>query len=123
MTSDILEELKKSCAGLEYPSESDAPFEVFQWTPTKNDSAQNQVATHAGANRKIIEVPVDQFFGDLNDSEDAPRFAQLRRSLEKNLAGLKVFRAGDGEVKVDIYLIGKTAAGDWAGLLTTSVET
>jgi hypothetical protein len=123
MASDILKDLKKACAGLEYPSESEAPFDLIHWPAMKNDSAQNQVSAHAGANRKVTEVPVDQFFADLNDSEDAPRFVQLRRLLEKNLTGLTIFRAGDGEVKVDIYLIGKTTSGDWAGLRTTSVET
>lgn len=123
MSNDPLEELKKACAGLEYPSESDAPFDLVQWPATSNDSAQSQVASHAGPNRRISEVPADRFFGDLNDSEDAPRFIALRRALEANLSGLKIFRAGEGEVKVDIYLVGKTASGGWAGLHTTSVET
>jgi len=32
-----------------------------------------------------------------------------------------VFRVG--KVKVDVFVVGKTADGDWAGLRTTSVET
>jgi hypothetical protein len=28
-----------------------------------------------------------------------------------------------GKTKIDIYLVGKTPDGDWAGLKTTSVET
>ena len=81
------------------------------------------MAAHAGKGRKVVEVAVDRFFGDLQTSDDAGRFGQLRKVLEARLAGLKAFRAeGDG-AEVGIYLIGKTKAGDWAGLHTTSVET
>lgn len=117
-----LNELSKASAGLEYPSESDAPFEPFRWDAA-GGSAQQQVAAHALKRRKICEIPVDGFFGALEGSEDAERFQQLRGVLEKRLKGLKVFRVGEGEVKVDIYLIGQTPSGAWAGLHTTSVET
>jgi len=123
MKADPLQSLKKVIAGLEYPSESDALFELFRWPASGGDDAQQQVISHAGANRKIAQVGVDEFFAALSDSEDAARFVKLRRALAAKLKDLKIFRAGEGEAKVDIYLIGRTAAGEWAGVHTTSIET
>ena len=68
-------------------------------------------------------MPVDQFFGELRDADDALRFDELRRVLDLHLQGLSVFRVGLGEVQVDVYLIGKTGTDDWAGLHTVSTET
>lgn len=123
MTQDPFQNLKKAIEGLEYPSESDALFDFFHWPISSQTTALPQVAAHAGANRKIAEVPVDQFFEMLKDSDDAARFLHLRRALESTLTNPKIFRAGEGETKIDIYVIGKTQSGDWAGLHTTSVET
>lgn len=120
MQQDELQELKKACDGLDYPSESDAPLEAFRWPGTASGTAQEQIAGRVSG-RKIEEVPVDRFFDDLRDSDDAARFAVLRRVFESRLSGLRVFRVG--EVKVDIYLVGRAAGGDWVGLHTTSVET
>jgi hypothetical protein len=66
-------------------------------------------------------VPVDQFFGELEATDDAQRYRALRRVLESTLSGLRVFRLGF--VKVDVYLVGRTRSGLWGGLHTTSVET
>jgi hypothetical protein len=126
MSSDELPELRalrQAAEGLEYPSESDAPFEPFQWEAKGDGSAASQVAAHARPGQKIEEVPVDRFFAQLDDSDDAERFRQLRRVLESQLPGVKIFRAGVGETEVDIYLLGQTRAGNWAGLHTVSVET
>jgi hypothetical protein len=121
--SPEIEQLKKAVEGLTYPSESDEPFDVFFWDAKGSASAKDQVVVHAGKGRGIEEVPVEKFFADLKDSEDADRFEKLRHVLESQLAGLKVFRVGTGEVRVDVYLIGKTRSGEWAGLHTVSVET
>lgn len=121
MPQDELQELKKASEGLLYPSETDAPFEPFRWGGGGGDSARDQVAGHARKKQKIEEVAVDDFFAELEGSEDAERFRQLRKALESQLAGLKVFRVGS--IRVDIYLIGKTRGGEWGGLHTISVET
>ena len=120
--SPELRELSNVSEGLEYPSESDAPFELFQW-PGRGVTALEQVAAQGGAGRKIEEVPVEQFFKELADSEDAERFGELRKCLESQLAGVKVFRVGVDETEVDIFLMGLAKSGDWMGLHTISVET
>src|SRR2546423_1752737 len=106
----VLEELTKASAGLEYPSESDAPFDAFVWRSAPSNSApkpraeavgdatgpsaRQQVAARTGAKRTIEPVPVDQFFKELEASEDGPRYRALRQLLTSRLSNLQVFRAG-----------------------------
>ncbi|HEX2972250.1 MAG TPA: nuclease A inhibitor family protein, partial [Tepidisphaeraceae bacterium] len=118
---DELQEIITASQGLMYPSETDAPFEPFCWTAQGGGSARNQIAAHAGKGRPIQEVSVEDFFAELDDSEDADCFHTLRQALETHLMGLKIFRLG--QIKIDVYLIGQTRSGDWAGLHTLSVET
>ena len=116
-----LDELRKAVAGLTYPSESDAPFDVFAWPTSTGGTARDQVVANTRAGQNVEEVPLDTFFGELKDTDDAAWIRSLRKELEAALTDLHVFRAGS--VKVDVYLIGKTRAGGFAGLHTTSVET
>jgi hypothetical protein len=122
-SSSEIEQLKKAVDGLTYPSESDESFDVFRWEAKGPPSAKDQVTSHAGAGRAIEEVPIDPFFDQLEGSDDIDRYRQLQRLLKSLLSGVKVFRVGAGEVRVDIYILGKTKSGDWAGLHTVSVET
>lgn len=116
--------LRQASDGLLYPSESDEPFTAFAWPPARDpahDTAQAQVVAHSPKGAAVSEQTVDDFFAQLQGSPDAGRYAQLRKVLEQQLAGLKAFRAG--EVRVAVYLIGKAPSGSWAGLQTLSVET
>lgn len=120
--------LQAAVAGLEYPSESDEPFDVFVWNATAADKlsarlAREAVAAHVQAGRAIEEQPIEQFFGDLADSDQAARFDQLRQIAYAQLRDPRVLRVGAGEVRVDVYLLGQTPTGDWAGVHTVSVET
>src|SRR5205823_4155698 len=108
-------------AGLEYPSESDAPFETFCWPAKPGDSARAQVTAHGPPAAKIEEMSVDEFFKPLDASDDAERFRQLQHTLVSRLTDVRVFRVGD--ICVIIYLIGKMPSGAWGGLQTSSVET
>jgi hypothetical protein len=42
--------------------------------------------------------------------------------LQEQLSGVKVYKVGD-EAEKQVYIVGKTADGKWAGLKTTVVET
>jgi hypothetical protein len=104
--------------GLTYPSESDAPFDVF--LDNRATSPEDVIANRAeGA--KPQTVPLDQFFGELDDTDDAERFRNLRRVIDTTLSDTKVMRVGSR--KVDVYAVGRTKGGAWAGVHTTSVET
>jgi hypothetical protein len=117
--SATTEALRQAVAGLLYPSESDEPFEVFRWDG--KGTAREQVAARAGKGKAIVEQTVDEFFKALEGSDDAQRHRNLRETLEGNLKDLKVFRAG--EVRVDVYIVGKTRSEALAGVHTVSVET
>jgi hypothetical protein len=118
-----IEQMKKAVQGLTYPSDSDEPFDVFCWDAKDLGSARDEVAAHAGSCRAIEEVPINTFFDQLEGSDDMDRYRQLQRLLKSLLEEVTVFRAGSGEVRVDIYLIGKLRSGQWAGVHTVSVET
>jgi hypothetical protein len=83
--------LTEAIKGLTYPSESDAPFDVF--TDDQAASAEDAVAKRTGG-VKPETVSLDQFFGELEDTDDAGRYRQLRQVIEKNLPGAKVLRIG-----------------------------
>ena len=119
--TDDLKALRQAAAGLMYPSESDAPFDVFTWPAGAGGTAREQVVARTKPGEPIEEVPVGAFFGELEDTDDAARFRALRAALEATLTDVRVFRVG--RLKVDVYLIGRTAGGSVAGLHTTSVET
>ena len=116
-----LAKLKKAIDGLTYPSESDERFEVVAWDA--KGTAADQVAAHSEKGRPVEPVPFEEFFSQLEDSEDAPRFAQLRKIMESIFHGLTAFRVGEGDVRVDVFVLGKSKAGEWGGLHTVSVET
>ena len=122
MADDLLSSLRAAAEGLYYPSESDAPFEPFRWPAAAGWTARAAVAAHEDEGARIEEVSADASFGPLESGEDADRYRQLRRTLERAVRDLTVIRAG--EVRVAIYLIGRTRRGDgWVGLRTTSIET
>src|ERR1700710_195058 len=107
MPQDILNALANIVDGLEYPSESDTPFDPFRWPATGSggDTARAQVVAHAPPGAELQELSVSDFFTPLNDAADSERFQVLRHVLQALLTHLTVFRAG--EIEVHIYLIGK----------------
>ena len=75
-------------------------------------------------------LAVDGFFAiatqeedwhDEEERETAKRFQNLVRILKQNLSQLQVYRVGS--IEIDVYIIGMTPGGDWAGLSTQVVET
>jgi hypothetical protein len=123
-----LSAIRAAAAGLEYPSESDSPFDAFMWNEERDraaKSARGVVLAHVSRGAILHELTSDAFFAELVTSDDGERFGQLRTALETNLAELTIFRVLTGSPRVDVYLIGKLRdpAGGWAGLHTVSVET
>ena len=127
MADDAAATIQKAAAGLLYPSESDAPFDLVRWDSSKGDPSPATVAALAGGTgkkraRPVEEVVPDEFFAALAETDDAARFRTLERALRKALTDLHVYRVG-GSAQVDIYVLGRAASGEWLGLHTTSVET
>src|SRR5947207_943653 len=109
-----LDALKKASKGLLWPSESEASLEPFVW---KDGGAltHERLLELAGAEEgKAVEET------DLNTllraipPEDKAKFDKLAKVLQEQLAGIKVYKVGD-EAEREVYLVGKTKAGQWAG--------
>ena len=73
---------------------------------------------------------MSRFFADLIQDQDwhgeaerlvVQKYRNLLAVLKQSLSGLTVFRIG--EVQIDIYVVGRTPTGEWAGIHTTAVET
>lgn len=136
MTKDeLLKTLKAQTHGLLYMSESDYPLRPFYWTSQEfgaTDITPQSLlqAAKKPTDRPIAETSFDSFFSPATTPEDwhGPEekasiagFQQLVQTLKANLSDLKVFKIGDATKEV--YVIGKTASGDFAGVSTKVVET
>ena len=54
--------------------------------------------------------------------EDRPQFDKLAAAIKQQLSGVRVYRVVE-EPEKQVYVVGKTADGKWAGLKTSVVET
>jgi hypothetical protein len=125
MPNTALIALQKASAGLLYPSDTDAPFEAFSWgkaTSALTPAIARKLAG-VGPKKAIQQMALADFFENLtsDDNDDADKYKALLKVVNEQLSGVKVFRFGD--VELDVYLVGKTKEGEWAGLKTKSVET
>jgi hypothetical protein len=126
----IIEELREATRGLTFMSESDYPFEVFQW-----GAAEPTQEFLRGLTGETSDVPVETttaalFFRvaaseaewkNAEQLKEARRFQALLRLLEQNLKDLKVFRVG--VINIPVYVAGRGASGNWLGVSTRVVET
>jgi hypothetical protein len=76
---------------------------------------------HAPKGAAVEEGSLDDLFGAVPQQEEA-RFAKLRQAVQEQLLGAKVYTVGD-EPERQVYVVGKTKDGKWAGLKATVVET
>ena len=130
MTESIATQLKQASKGLLFLSETDAPFEVINWqTQGKLTPAKLLQLTDHPPDTLVEVVSVDQFFAiataeedwhDEEERETVQRFQKLVSTLKQNLLQLQVYRVGDRSI--DVYIVGVTDGGDWAGLATKLVE-
>ena len=126
--AELLERLRQATAGLLFLSETDAPFTPFLWTMQKIGAevlTAETLRAYQGlsANAPVESVEFKAFFARLTHegNTDAQRYRDLERLLSQHLSDLVVWRAG--EIQVDIFIIGKTPSGDFAGVATQAVET
>lgn len=129
MRNPTLAILRKAVRGLLFLSEKDAPFEaaVLKGSPTKDNMA---ALLDLSPESDVEEVPFAKFFADLtkvqkwhaeDDKAVVKRYRDLLGILRGNLTHLQVFKVG--KVRVKIAIVGKSATGEWIGLVTDSLET
>lgn len=112
----ILADLKMATAGLLVMSESDYPFEMIRWngqiqiTPEYLRSISDRPEGST-----IEEIDLDTFF---NASE---MFRNVLAVLKNNLGDLRVYKVG--AINIPVYIIGRSAEGNWLGLSTRLIQT
>jgi hypothetical protein len=129
--SSVLVELTRATDGLLFQSESDYPLTPLYLDAggRKTLSAQD-VAGMVNSQEKgpVKIITFEEFFANATterdwqgprDKETVKKFQSLVQTLRSLLSDIKVFRIGDGEV----YVLGRTASGDFAGVSTKVVET
>lgn len=124
--------LERAADGLLFLSEIDAPFEYVELTGIPDgEIAADVVARAIGERDAPVETRSlnDFLAGHIEHPDPADRVAQenvagfraLQAALTESLSDVRVFRVG--EVDVRYYVIGRTAEGRVAGLLTRGLET
>jgi hypothetical protein len=117
-----LEALRQASKGLLMPSESDAPFKPFLWDAAGDLTYERLLQlAHEPRGAAIEEMTLDDLFATV-PSADLPRFQALRKAIEQQLTGVKVYKVSD-EAERNVYIVGKTRDGKLAGLKTGVVET
>jgi hypothetical protein len=114
--------LQKACKGLLFPSESEAKLEPFLWT-NGNTLTQARLLDLSGSpkNTPIEEMTLDSLFRVV-PKEERPPFDKLAKVLQEQLSTIKVYKLGEQPEK-QVFIVGKTTDGQWAGLKTMVVET
>jgi Nuclease A inhibitor-like protein len=129
----LIDVLKEASEGLLFMSESDYPWEVFHW---KSDPQQDIIPefilerTGYALDTPVEVVDFDSFFAiatteqnwhNQDDRETVKRYQNLVKILKDNLTQIQVIRVGT--INIDVYIVGKTANGELAGIATKVVET
>lgn len=118
MSDKVLAALQKATQDLLYPSETDAPFEVFVWGAAENSDASVRRLTKRKASERCQVVALEAFFSDLVEEE---AFAELDTTLQDLLTDIRVYRFGGSDATY--FIVGKDADDRLIGLKTLAVET
>lgn len=135
MPDALVRELQQLSAGLVYSSEGDHPFEVVRFAdhdpgaPLTEERLRTIVGVAPPVRARTISVEralarhttlVDPLDGRAQALR--PRYAQLQEFLERRLTDTVAFRAGTSPV-IDVWMLGRTAAGELLGIHTIAIET
>jgi histidine triad (HIT) family protein len=120
--SPALDALKQASKRLMMPSESEAPFTAFAWDDAGDLSPDRLLKlAKEPAGSGVEEDTLDNLWNTV-PPEDRLKFDKLRKALQEQLYGIKVYKVGD-EAERNVYIVGKAKDGKWAGLKTIVVET
>jgi hypothetical protein len=128
--ASMMRELKRLTKGLQFQSESDYPVEPFAPDAGRGADSARDVITSVKGDPEARAVDFDNFFAAATEEQDwhdadararVRKFQALIKYLKENLTDIQVFKVGDAES--DVYVIGRTASGNFAGVKTKVVET
>jgi hypothetical protein len=118
----VVDALKKASKGLLFPSESEAPLRPFLWEGGDALTPERVVKLAGAEPGTAVEQGSLEDLWQTVPSESKATFDKLAQTLREQLSGIQVYKVGD-EAERDVYIVGKTTDGKWAGLKTTVVET
>lgn len=131
MNMNLQEALSQLTEGLLMMSESEYPFEVFEWEATTSFTPEELLKkTGHSLDTPVEVVELDSFFKRATTLEDwyeeeekktVYRYQSLLQTLKQNLNNVQVCRVGEREIEV--YIIGQASEGHLAGLKTKVIET
>ncbi|NET17568.1 MAG: nuclease, partial [Okeania sp. SIO1H6] len=122
---EIFEQLDELVKDLLWMSESDYPFEVFIWEFGEGISLNNEIVLKITKHSlettvKVIEFEVffrlvirEKDWHNAEEYEVVRKYQKLVSMMKQYLSDLKVYKVG--EVRKDVYIVGKTNTGDYAG--------
>ena len=115
--------LAKASKGLLFPSETDAPLGTVLRENAGDKLTKDKVRQQAGAAKgaAVEETTLDDLLSTV-PGEDRPQFDKLAAAIKAQLSGVKAYKVG-AEPEKQVYVVGKTSDGQWAGLKTRVVET
>jgi len=119
----VLDALKKASKGLLYVSETESKLHPFVWEDA-GELDEKAILT-AGeyeydGHTPVKRVTLEDFLRAVPE-EDRAGFDRLASVLREQLTDLRVYKLG--KVEKDVYVVGKTPAGQWAGVWASVVET
>jgi len=130
---EVFERLHETAKGLLWMSESDYPFAAFVWEFGEKIVLENEIVlkmTKHSLDTRIQIIEFDSFFQgsvtpkywhNSEEAETVKKYQELVRIMKQYLSDLKIYKVG--EIEIDVYIIGKTNSGEYAGLATVSIET
>ena len=131
--SAVIQTLQNASEGLQFLSETDAPFTAFFWLDSSDEILGTERLKQLAKEPDDVPIETEKvayffrnsvkvFEGEYSDYTvaKAEKFKRLVRTIEATLKDAQVFRVG--EISIDVYIIGRVEGG-YAGLKTLVVET
>ena len=132
MPNEIDSALQPVIQNLLYMSETDAPFEIIHWPDGAAGLDAKKVLQLSGHKPKdpVQTISLEDFFKPLTDYQSwfgaaekatAQKYRKLQDVIQQHLSDPQIFRVG--KIQIDIFVVGRSSQGDWAGVKTRAVET
>lgn len=126
----IQSNLENAVSGLTMMSESEFSFDYVstEETALSPDLALKFTGKPEGTN--VTTTTLDYLLRNLTDTASgsvtpaqAQQYSQMAAKVKGTLQELTVYRVGEGEVQVDVLILGLTDTGTVSGLRTKLIET
>jgi hypothetical protein len=118
MTGSVEVLLRNTIRGLNFVSETDAPYELVLLGTEPVSTAVLRGRFGLTDDVPVREISLSEMLGTQDRFES--RLQSLRATMEKTFVAVHVFRLGDVEVR---YVIAGAADGQWYAITTTAIET